>query len=46
MEGARRLFTTVTPPATSPAAEELVKSDQHLKRLPEERLAVTAQFSR
>jgi hypothetical protein len=29
MEGARRLFTTVTPPATSPAAEVLVKSDQH-----------------
>ena len=29
MEGARRLFTTVTPPASTPAAEELVKRDQH-----------------
>jgi hypothetical protein len=29
MEGARRLFTTVTPSATTPAAEELVKRDQH-----------------
>ena len=45
MEAARRLFTTVTPLATSPAAEVLVKRDQYPKRLPEERLAVTAQFS-
>lgn len=29
MEAARRLFTTVTPPASTPAAEELVKRDQH-----------------
>jgi hypothetical protein len=29
MKAARWLFTTVTPPASSPAAEEQVKSDQH-----------------
>jgi hypothetical protein len=46
MEAARRFFTTVIPPATSPAAEEPVKSDQHPEEVPEERLAVAAQFSR
>jgi hypothetical protein len=29
MEAARRLFTTEIPPASTPAAEELVKGDQH-----------------
>jgi hypothetical protein len=46
MEAARRFFTTVIPPATSPAAEEPVKSEQHPEEVPEERLAVAAQSSR
>ena len=47
MEAGRRLFTTVTPPAISPAAEAPLKRDHNVpKRLPEERLAVTAQLSR
>jgi hypothetical protein len=29
MEAALRLFTTVIPSASTPAAEELVKRDQH-----------------
>jgi hypothetical protein len=46
MEAARRFFTTVIPPATSFAAEEPVKSDQHPEEVPEERLAVAPQSSR
>ena len=29
MEAARRLFTTMSPPATLPAAEETLKRNQH-----------------
>jgi hypothetical protein len=46
MEAARRFFTTVIPPATSPAAEESVTSDQYPEEVPEERLAVAPQSSR
>jgi hypothetical protein len=46
METARRIFTMVIPPATSPAAEEPVNSDQHPEEVPEERLAVAPQSSR
>ena len=42
MEAACRLFTIVTPPSTSPAAEEPLKSDQH----PEEVADSSGRFAR
>jgi hypothetical protein len=45
VEAARRLFSTVIPPSYSPALKNRSRATNTPKRLPEERLAVAAQFS-